>query len=168
VGVPDSPRAVAEGSEIERKFLVKELPADLERFRSSDIEQGYLVVEGDREVRVRRREADTTLTVKAGGGRSRVEEEVEISAEQFQALWRLTEGRRLEKTRYEIPLDGGSVIELDVYRGSLSGLTTAEVEFDSLEASEAFSPPAWFGDEVTEDDAYRNRRLAAEGLPSGG
>jgi adenylate cyclase len=46
-------------------------------------------------------------------------------------LWRLTVGRRLEKTRYRIPL-GRLTIELDVFHGKLRGLIVAEVEFASM------------------------------------
>jgi adenylate cyclase len=95
----------------------------------------------------------------------RVEEEIEIEADRFERLWPLTEGRRIEKTRYEIPLDDGLVIELDVYTGGLDGLVTAEVEFGSEEAAEAFEAPDWLGPDVTEDLRYKNQRLARDGAP---
>jgi adenylate cyclase len=116
-------------------------------------------------VRVRRRGGRTWLTVKSGAGRVRVEEEIEIDGDRFERLWLLTEGRRLEKTRYEIDAGDGVVIELDVYSGDLDGLVTAEVEFDSEEAAEAFEPPGWLGEDVTEDLRYKNQRLAREGAP---
>jgi adenylate cyclase len=116
-------------------------------------------------VRVRRRGDQAYLTVKAGGGRVRVEEEIEIDGDRFERLWPLTEGRRIEKTRYEIDAGDGLVIELDVYTGALDGLVTAEVEFDSEEAADAFEPPDWLGEDVTEDLRYKNQRLAREGPP---
>jgi adenylate cyclase len=153
--------------EIERKFLVPEPPTDLDRHRSTAIEQGYLAIADDgTEVRIRRRDGSATLTVKGAGGRSRVEEELEIDAERFERLWPLTEGRRVEKTRYEIPADDGLTIELDVYDGALAGLVVAEVEFDSEDAADAFSGPDWLGREVTQDARYKNQRLACEGAPS--
>jgi adenylate cyclase len=116
-------------------------------------------------VRVRRREGRTWLTVKAGAGRVRVEEEIEIEGDRFERLWPLTEGRRIEKTRYEIDADGGAVIELDVYTGDLEGLVVAEVEFDSEEAAEAYVAPDWLGADITEDLRYKNQRLARDGAP---
>jgi adenylate cyclase len=153
--------------EIERKFLVPEPPSDLSRWPSSAIEQGYLAVDGDgTEVRVRRRDGGAALlTVKSSGGRTRVEEEIGIEPERFERLWPLTESRRIEKTRYEIPVDGG-VIELDVYAGALDGLVVAEVEFDSDEAADAFAAPRWLGPEVTDDARYKNQRLATDGAPA--
>jgi CYTH domain-containing protein len=153
--------------EIERKFLIPTLPQDLERFPCSRIEQGYVAIDAAGiEVRIRRRRERTSLTIKGGSGRSRAEEEIEIDAPRFARLWALSGGRCLEKTRYEIPADGGLTIELDVYRGRLEKLATAEVEFASLEAAERFVAPPWFGKEVTDDDAYKNRRLAVDGRPA--
>jgi adenylate cyclase len=153
--------------EIERKFLVPEPPADLDRWPSTTIEQGYLAVDGDgTEVRVRRRAERAALTVKSGGGRSRVEEEIEIEPERFERLWPLTEGRRIEKTRYEIPAGDRLTIELDVYGGALAGLVVAEIEFASEEHADAFAAPGWLGAEVTDDPRYKNQRLARDGAPA--
>jgi CYTH domain-containing protein len=91
----------------------------------------------------------------------RVEEEIEIDPDRFERLWALTEGLRIEKTRYEIDAEDGLVIELDVYTGDLDGLVTAEVEFASEEAADAFAVPDWLGPDVTEDLRYKNQRLAA-------
>ena len=152
--------------EIERKFLVAEPPSHLERWPATAIEQGYLALDEDgTEVRVRRRDGRTWLTVKSGAGRVRVEEEIEIEPERFERLWALTEGRRIEKTRYEIEAGDGLVLELDVYTGELEGLVVAEVEFESEEAAEAFAPPDWLGRDVTEDARYKNQRLARDGAP---
>ena len=95
-----------------------------------------------------------------------MEEELAIEPERFERLWPLTEGRRIEKTRYEIEADGGLTIELDVYAGALKGLVVAEVEFDSEDAADAFAPPPWLDREVTDDARYKNQRLACEGAPS--
>ena len=159
-------RASVGAIEIERKFLVPEAPADLDRHPSTAIEQGYLAIADDgTEVRIRRRDGSATLTVKGAGGRSRVEEELEIDEERFERLWPLTDGRRIEKTRYEIPADDGLTIELDVYGGALAGLVVAEIEFDSEATADAFSASDWLGREVTDDERYKNQRLASEGAP---
>jgi adenylate cyclase len=154
--------------EIERKFLVHELPADLGQSRSTRIEQGYIAIADDgTEVRVRRRDGDAVLTVKSGGGRSRFEEEIAIDPERFARLWPLTHGRRLEKTRHLMPTGTGLTIELDVYSGALEGLMVAEVEFGSDDAADAFEPPEWFGSEITDDVRFKNQKLACEGPPHG-
>ena len=148
--------------EIERKFLVDRKPGELAE--GDRIEQGYLAIGDDGvEVRVRRRGDGMTLTIKSGPRMTRTEVELEIDAERFEALWPLTEGRRVTKTRHLIPLDSSLTVELDVYSGAHDGLLTAEIEFPSVAASEAFEPPAWLGREVTGDGDYANQALAMTG-----
>jgi CYTH domain-containing protein len=157
-----SPRGV----EIERKFVVAELPAELDEHPAERIEQGYLAIAPDGvEVRVRRRGGHATLTVKSGPGHVRTEEEIAIDERRFESLWPLTDGRRVTKTRHEIPLQAELTAELDVYDGAHDGLVTAEIEFGSVEASERFSPPGWLGREVTGDSRYANQTLALDGRP---
>jgi adenylate cyclase len=154
--------------EIERKFLVDELPPDLDDHPSSTLEQGYLAIHADgTEARVRRRDGRSVLTVKSGGGLVRVEEELPIDDAVFERLWPLTEGRRIEKVRHLIPAQPeGLVIELDVYGGDLEGLAVAEIEFGSEDAARAFAPPAWLGPDVTGDARFKNQRLAVDGRPA--
>jgi adenylate cyclase len=153
------------GQEIERKFLVDALPEDLPP--GERVEQGYLAVAPDGvEVRIRRRDGDCTLTVKSGPAHVRVEEELEIDERRFESLWALTEGRRVMKTRHVVPLGNGVEAELDVYAEALAGLRVAEVEFPSAADSAAFTPPDWFGRELTGDARYANQSLALDGPPA--
>lgn len=152
------------GFEIERKFVPAQPPPQLTGARILPIAQGYLAVDDDAEVRVRRIAERHVLTVKRGSGLRRLEEEIDLPAEQFAALWRATEGRRLEKRRHVFEEDGVT-FEVDVYDGALTGLLVAEVEFGSEEESAAFAPPAWLGREVTGDRRYSNQQLALAGWP---
>jgi adenylate cyclase len=150
------------GVEIERKFLVDRLPDGLGD--GDEIHQGYLAIGDDGvEVRIRRRGEATVLTVKSGPGMVRTEEEFAIDERRFESLWPLTDGRRVSKTRHLVALADGLEAEVDVYAGDHDGLLTAEIEFPSVEASEAFEPPAWLGREVTGDGDYANQALARKG-----
>ena len=155
---------MAIGTEIERKFLLDELPAAMAFAKRTAILQGYLALDGDTEVRVRRTPSGATLTIKHGGGEVRVEEELALGERQADALWELTAGRRVQKTRREMRVDGVTV-EVDEYFGPLDGLIVAEVEFDDEATARAWMPPAWFGREVTGEAAYANRSLSIDGLP---
>jgi adenylate cyclase len=150
--------------EVERKFLVPE-PPDLSGADANEIEQGYLAVGTDGEVRLRRKGDSLLLTAKRGAGLSREEAEVELDRGAFERLWPLTEGRRIHKRRHVVPHDDLE-IEVDVYAGDLDGLVVAEIEFDSEEAARAFEPPEWLGDEVTGDERYLNETLATAGAPT--
>jgi adenylate cyclase len=149
--------------EVERKFLVPETP-DLSGTDSDEIEQGYLAIGSDGEVRLRRKGGRLLLTAKRGSGISRDEAEVELDREPFELLWPLTEGRRLHKRRHVIP-HGDLRIEVDVYEGELEGLVVAEIEFSSEDEARAFQPPDWIGEEVTGDERYLNETLATRGPP---
>ena len=148
--------------EIERKFLVKFLPAELQG--GTPILQGYLAHDEHQEVRIRQYGKKHTLTVKEGGGLKRQETEIEISPQQFQALWPATKGRRLEKVR-SLVRHGAYRVEVDRYLGDLAPLVVAEVEFASVEESESFQMPDYLGEEVTEFEAYKNCSLAIHGVP---
>src|SRR4051794_36002675 len=126
-----------EGVEIERKFVLDRAPDDLGQ--GDSIEQGYLAIADDGvEIRIRRRAGEASLTVKSGPGSVRTEEEFEIDARRFEALWPLTERRRVVKSRHLVPVEPGLTAEVDVYGGAHDGLVTAEVEFASEEASARF------------------------------
>jgi adenylate cyclase len=158
-------RPATVGREIERKFRLEREPEWLHDCEATRIEQGYLAIEpGVAEVRVRRRDGESLLTVKRGSGLSRTEVEIELRSDQLEALWPLTEGRRVSKVRYLVP-QGEATIEVDVFEAELAGMCTGEIEFDSEAASEAFDPPGWLGKDVTGDDRYTNESLAVHGLP---
>lgn len=148
--------------EIERKFLVHALPAGLPE--GIPILQGYLAHDDQMEVRIRQYGPRHFLAVKEGSGLTRRETEIEISPEQFQSLWPATEGRRLEKLRSRISY-GPYQLELDRYLGELAPLLVAEVEFASVAESERFIKPDFLGQEVTEEEAYKNSSLAIHGIP---
>ena len=151
-------------NEIERKFIADKTKMPVPS-SSVDIRQGYVALdENGSEVRLREKGGMYYLTVKSGGGLERMESEIQISEEEFEKLWIFTEGRRVEKIRYKIPLEGGLVCELDIFSGALKGLVTAEVEFKDLSTAESFVPPVWFGEEVTRDSRYKNKNLAVKGL----
>jgi CYTH domain-containing protein len=147
--------------EIERKFLVRKLPGGLTSYPHAEISQGYLVSMNDGlQVRLRKGGNKYSLTFKRGAGRVREEREIELTDQQFNALWPATEGKRLVKTRYEIPF-GEHVVEIDVYHGKHEGLIVAEIEFDAEETAKNFQPPDWLGDDVTGDPRYSNQLLAS-------
>lgn len=146
--------------EIERKFLVGSLPEDLDRFPHATIDQGYLAIAADGvQVRLRKGGAKHSLTYKRNDGDARIEREIELTPEQFAVLWPATEGKRLTKTRYNVPL-GDLVVEIDVYTGRHEGLVVAEIEFENEKSAREFQPPDWLGADVSRDPRYSNQLLA--------
>ena len=158
---PPEPLDDAPIIERERTFLVDRLPSLDDD--GTELRQGYLAIEGTVSVRIRDAAGTCTLTVKAGSGATRTQIELPMATEQFEASWDLTRGRRIHKRRHVLPL-GGHAVELDVFTGDLDGLVLAEVEFATDDEMAAFTPPDWFGREVTDDDRYANASLAVLGL----
>jgi adenylate cyclase len=148
--------------EIERKFLLKQLPDGLTSYRHEEIEQGYLAIEsGGIQVRLRKKGPVRSLTFKRGNKNAREEREVRLSAEQFDALWPATEGRRLTKIRYDVPWKEHT-IEIDIYTGRHDGVVVAEVEFADEKSCDDFVPPDWIGEDVTGKSRYSNVVMAHE------
>ncbi|MGI9534274.1 MAG: CYTH domain-containing protein [Thermodesulfobacteriota bacterium] len=151
-------------NEIERKFLIYNPPPDYHKHPFSEIIQGYIVITENTEIRIRKKGTGYFQTFKTGEGLIRKETEIEITREQFDALWPLTEQWRIEKKRYEINYEG-YLIELDFYSVNLENLIVAEVEFQSEAQSSSFNPPDWFGREITDDEEFKNKNLALNGIP---
>lgn len=155
--------------EIERKFVADRVPDAVDGVTGTRMRQGYVAEQRDVSVRVRITEDRAWLAVKAGRGTARTEVETTIPRDDAEELWSLTEGRRLAKTRYLLPLpdDQDLVAEVDVFDEQLAGLCIIEVEFDSLTAADRFEAPAWFGREVTGEPGWSNAALATNGIPGG-
>ncbi len=158
--------------EIERKFTLKELPANLEEYPFLHIEQAYLSTAPV--VRVRKQNNEYYLTYKGSGMMAREEHNLPLTEEAYYHLREKADGNIISKKRYLIPLhnpgfkegfpvppdDYTLMIELDVFDAPFAPLTLAEVEFGSKEAANSFVPPEWFGEEVTYDEKYHNSYMA--------
>lgn len=143
--------------EIERKYLVKTLPANLESYPCRFLEQGYLSTEPV--VRVRQDNDKYELTYKSKGLMVREEYNLPLTKESYEHLKSKADGRIITKKRYMIPC-GNYTIELDVFENELAPLILAEVEFPSEEEANAFTAPEWFGEDVTFSNKYHNSNLS--------
>ncbi len=144
--------------EIERKFLIKELPAPLDMYHCRTIEQGYLSTRPV--VRVRRDDDQYYLTYKGGGMMAREEYNLPLDADSYAHLIQKADGNIITKRRYEIPLDNKLTIELDIFEGVFEGTVIAEVEFSSTQEADSFIPPDWFGEDVTFNPEYHNSNMS--------
>ena len=154
------------GLEIERRFLVTGDGWRAAAIGTRRLHQGYLAREDGVTVRLRVADGAAKLTIKGPGGLVRPEFEYAIPAQEAEEmLATLCTGRRLVKTRHDVP-HGGLMWEVDVFEGPLAGLVVAEVELPH--AAHLLDLPPWAGREVTEDPRYSNAALAsASALPRG-
>ncbi len=154
--------------EIERKFLVDRLPDLADAVALWKIEQAYLA--DNPTLRIRKKNDEYILTYKnrkktddSGlATKAAVNEEIEVPIPEtiYEHLLIKKIGNIVCKTRYIFRLDDVHKIELDVFEGRLKGLVMAEVEFTDVADANSFTPPAWFGREVSEDKRYTNKSLS--------
>ena len=144
--------------EIERKYLVSHLPEDLASYPHRTLEQAYLCTEPV--VRVRRDDEDYILTYKSKGLMVREEYNLPLTRDAYLHLLEKADGRIITKERYCIPYQDKYTIELDLFGGDLAPLLLAEVEFTTEEEANDFTPPEWFGEDVTFSSKYHNSTLS--------
>lgn len=143
--------------EIERKYLLKKLPNNLDTYRHRHLEQGYLCTAPV--VRIRKDDDRYELTYKSGGMMVRQEYNLLLTKDSYEHLKKKVDGRLITKKRYMIPYEK-YMIELDVFENDLAPLVLAEVEFETEEEANSFTPPEWFGKDVTFSKAYHNSVLS--------
>ncbi|RDU22679.1 CYTH domain-containing protein [Anaerosacchariphilus polymeriproducens] len=144
--------------EIERKFLINQLPSNLNQYEALTIEQGYLCT--DPVVRIRQQNNDYFLTYKSKGFLSREEVNLPLTKEAYLHLRKKADGHMISKTRYLIPIEASLKIELDIFHGIHEPLILAEIEFETEQQANSFSPPSWFGEDVTYSSQYHNSTLS--------
>ena len=143
--------------EIERKYLLKKLPDNLDNYHHRHLEQGYLCTAPV--VRIRKDDDRYELTYKSGGMMVRQEYNLLLTKDSYEHLKKKIDGRLISKKRYMIPYEK-YMIELDVFENDLAPLVLAEVEFETEEEANTFAPPEWFGKDVTFSKAYHNSVLS--------
>lgn len=145
--------------EIERKFTIKKVPANLNTYQYHHIEQAYLNT--NPVVRIRKQDEEYYLTYKGKGLLAREEYNLPLNKESYYHLRQKADGTIISKRRYLIPLPSSSLtIELDIFDEPFAPLIIAEVEFTSEEEAQAFLPPDWFDEDVTFDPTYHNSNLS--------
>ncbi|MBC5742396.1 CYTH domain-containing protein [Lachnospiraceae bacterium MD308] len=144
--------------EIERKYLVKSIPENLKDYPCRVMEQGYLNIAPV--IRIRKDNDNFELTYKSKGLMVREEYNLPLTKEAYEHLLLKIDGRLIKKRRYMIPLEGNLTVELDVFEGELAPLILAEVEFPDEDSALSFTPPDWFGEDVTFSGKYHNSHLS--------
>ncbi|MDE6220015.1 MAG: CYTH domain-containing protein [Lachnospiraceae bacterium] len=166
-----------ENLEIEKKYTIKNLPKNLDHFPCKVIEQAYLNTSPV--VRVRKSNDSYYLTYKGSGLMAREEYNLPLDETSYQHLLKKADGNVISKKRYVIPVENPQFddsykpittptlsIELDVFAPPFAPLVMAEVEFPSVEMANAFIPPAWFDEDVTNNPAYHNSVMSCKKFDS--
>jgi len=146
-------------TEIERKFLVRDAGWREHARGSTRYLQGYLSSAETCSIRVRVSDERAWLNIKGATlDVTRQEFDYPIPLEDArEILAHLCDGAPIEKRRWWVPW-GAHTWEIDVFEGENAGLVVAELELGR--ADEAFEPPPWIGEEVSDDPRYYNVCLA--------
>lgn len=144
--------------EIERKWLIGGFPAGLPLVREARMRQGYIAT--NPVVRIRETVTEEygrrfVLCFKGAGTLAREEIETEISQELFEKLQIFTGPDLVTKEFRAYALPGGEILEVSlVDAGHSTSFYYAEVEFPTVEAAHAFTPPDFLGEEKTESGSF--------------
>ena len=146
--------------EIERKFLIDK-PITWDLGEQKLIKQGYVILDKDKQLRVRVMDHKSFLCLKYTKDKVRDEYEYEIPLlDGLEILGKCK--NKLEKIRNTIhPYNQNYTVDVDTYP---NGLVVAEVEFKTAEECEAFTTIDWFGEEITGQKEYSNITLAKQKL----
>lgn len=148
--------------EIERKFLIEEIGQGVVFFEDKQIHQTYISIKDDEELRVRMEvendKKSFSMTYKKGIGLSREENDFQIGEKMYYDLTDNVNEKTLIKNR-RATMFGQYSVTLDTYGPEFNGMVTAEVEFETEEEANRFQAPGWFGQDVTEDETYKNKNL---------
>lgn len=150
--------------ELEKTYLVRNLPAGLEKCASEKLSDCYLpLTSAHPKLRLRQRGGRYEITKKepvAGDASEQEETTIELTAEEY-AAFATVAGKRLCKRRYCYPC-GDITAEIDVFEGDLRGLVMADFEFTGVQEKAAFTPPDWCLCEVTEEDFIAGGRICGK------
>lgn len=149
--------------EIERKYAIKDLPNNIEITKIKDIEQAFIYKDNNTHIRIRKlnnrndRTTQYVYTVKTKGDiqykdNSKIGQKYEIesyiSKEEYEDLIQKRISNIINKTRINVPIENGLIVEIDIYYDYLEGFLTAEIEFPNEEIAKTFNKPEWLGEEL--------------------
>lgn len=140
--------------EIEKTYLAKYIPTDLNNYPSKTITDRYLPADSEHPVlRLRNNGGKFTLTkkypIREGDASSQIEETIVLSKKEAQALEKI-EAKVSSKTRFYYKYHD-SRLEIDIFKEDLSGLILIDAEFDSEEEKNKFKMPEFCLADVTQE-----------------
>jgi CYTH domain-containing protein len=151
----------------ERRFLIAPSLVRLiqkERFIVKNVVEGYFVPMPNRIHFVRVEPGGgCNIVLQTFGAEGSAEERTKVSPSQAEALLDICAGQ-IAYRRTHVRIAPGLDAFLDRVEQP-GALDLVAVEFDDPAGAEDFTPPGWFGPEITDDPSYRRVAIAVDGLP---
>ncbi len=151
-----------------RRFLVAPSLVRLLRKErgGARVTEGYFAPQSGRTSFVRVQGTNCFLVLMTGSEGAMAEERTEVPRAHGDALLDVCAGRAVYE-RTTVSLTGSGEALIDRYVRP-SGLDIVSLVFPDAGAAQGFTPPVWFGAEVTADKAYEGQSIALTGVPSTG
>lgn len=142
--------------ELERTFLIKEIPKDLSKCKSIEVIDIYIPDSFEHPtIRIRKNGDKYEVTKKepvdGNDSSHQTEQTIVITKEEFEWMMKNIKGKFLRKLRYYYNYNG-SVAEIDVFKDNLEGLVLVDFEFKTAEDKDKFEMPEFCLADVTQDE----------------
>lgn len=142
--------------EVERKFLVKDLP-DLSDLEPIQYERYFLEITEKSETRIQSKNNKYELEKKSNeSSLSSKKDKKEITKDEFDKL-KKEASKSIIRESYLLSENPETTIK--IYHGDFEGLIRLEVEFESEKEANNYVPPAWAGKEITGTKLGRDSSL---------
>ncbi len=151
--------------ELERTFLLKNIPAGLEKCKSIEIIDIYVPKSARHPVlRIRKKGDVFEITKKyplvGKDSSEQGEYTISLTKEEFEELSEI-KGKRFRKIRHFYPFDGKTA-EIDIYLDNLKGLGVVDFEFSSRQEKDSFKIPDFCLVDVTQEEVFAGGLLAGK------
>ncbi len=151
--------------ELEKTFLLKNIPAGIKKCKSIEIADLYIPYSAEHPVlRIRKKEDRFEITKKyplvGNDSSEQGEYSVILTKQEYESLSRI-KGKKFRKRRYFYPFQGKTA-EIDIYLDKLSGLGVVDFEFVSRKDKNKFKMPDFCLADVTQEKAFAGGMLAGK------
>jgi len=151
--------------ELERTFLLKDIPIGLEKCKLIEIIDIYIPGSASHPVlRIRKRGDAFEITKKyplvGKDSSEQGEYSISLTKEEFEELSKI-KGKRFRKDRYFYHFNGKTA-EVDIYLDDLQGLGLVDFEFNSRQEKDSFTMPDFCLADVTQEKTFAGGLLAGK------
>jgi len=142
--------------ELERTYLARETPVELEKCEHKTIIDIYIPRESKHpSLRLRKNGDRYRLTkkepVNIGNNSEMKEETIVLTEREFNSLNKDIKGKRVKKVRYQYKYKNNTA-EIDIFQENLKGLILVDFEFNTTEEKNNFKMPDFCLVEVTQEE----------------
>ncbi len=141
--------------ELEKTYLAKELPKNLKKCKHKKIIDFY-IPKTSSHPKLRLRQIGTFFEItkkepiKKGDASSQLEQTIELTKKEFQAIFSQVKGKKIIKKRYYYK-HNGLIAEFDVFEAELKGLVVVDFEFKNAKEKNNFKAPSFCLAEITQE-----------------